>query len=112
MVCPVFGQLPKFLKVSWVPHLFHEWSLSSPEGPFIRYLGFGNAESLVVNSVAAYREVLQTKASSFMKPALTRKCAAVVIGDGLPFAEGSAYRHRRSVLSSKCCRETPNQPIE
>lgn len=101
MVCPIFGQLPKFLKVSWIPHLFHEWSLDSPESPFIRYLGFGNAEYLVVNSVMAYREILQTKCSSFIKPSLTRKAAKIVVGDGLPFAEGHVHRHRRGVLNSK-----------
>ncbi|VUC33351.1 unnamed protein product [Clonostachys rosea] len=94
----IFGQCKKFLKAAWVPYLYQEWSRRWPESPFIRFLGLFNSEYLVINSVQAYQEVLQTKNSSFCKPALTRKTATIVIGDGLPFAEGDLHRHRKGVL--------------
>jgi cytochrome P450 len=93
------GQCHKFLKVTWVPQLFLEWSRMWPETPFIRYLGVGNAETLLASNMTSYREVLQTKSSYFIKPTLSRQTANVVIGDGLPFAEGNAHRHRRGVLN-------------
>lgn len=85
----------------WVPQLFTEWSRTWPESPFIRYLGVANAESLLANNITAYREILQTKASFFVKPELTRRCANIVVGDGLPFAEGHLHRQRRAVLMSE-----------
>ncbi|CAH0017328.1 unnamed protein product [Clonostachys rhizophaga] len=94
----IFGQCKKFLKAAWVPYLYQEWSHRWPESPFIRFLGLFNSEYLIINSVQAYQEVLQTKNSSFSKPALTRKAATVVIGDGLPFAEGDLHRRRKGVL--------------
>lgn len=89
------------LRATWVPHLFQEWSRRWPSSPFIRYLGVANSECLVVNSVAAYRDILQTQNHCFAKPALTRRCASMIIGDGLPFAEGSLHRRRRAVLASE-----------
>ncbi|CAI6090908.1 unnamed protein product [Clonostachys chloroleuca] len=94
----IFGQCKKFLKAAWVPYLYQEWSRRWPESPFIRFLGLFNSEYLIINSVQAYQEVLQTKNSSFIKPELTRKAATVVIGDGLPFAEGDLHRRRKGVL--------------
>ncbi|CAG9956312.1 unnamed protein product, partial [Clonostachys rosea f. rosea IK726] len=94
----IFGQCKKFLKAAWVPYLYQEWSRRWPESPFIHFLGLFNSEYLIINSVQAYQEVLQTKNSSFSKPALTRKAATVVIGDGLPFAEGDLHRRRKGVL--------------
>jgi hypothetical protein len=105
------GQCHKLLEASWVPHLFHDWSTSLPEAPFIRYLGVGNAESLIVNNITAYREILQTKCTAFVKPDLTRKTAVAVIGEGLPFAEGHTHRIRRGVLNSKPISLPPPDPF-
>lgn len=93
------GQTLKFLEVAWIPQLFREWSARWPETPFIRYLSLFNSETLVVNSLTAYREILSTKNSSFVKPEAARRVANVVIGDGLPFAEGHEHRHRRAIVS-------------
>lgn len=84
-----------------MPHLFHEWSRQWPGSPFIRYIGIANSECLVANSITAYREILQTKSGSFVKPTLTRRCFRMIIGDGLPFAEGLSHRHRRAALMSR-----------
>jgi hypothetical protein len=60
-----------------------EW----PEAPFIRYLTVGNKEILVCNSLAASREVLQTKCYSFKKPDIWRKISASILGKGLSTLE-------------------------
>jgi cytochrome P450 len=78
--------------------VYHQWSLRWAGSPFVRFLGIANAETLLVTSMNAYREILQTRSSSFVKPELTRKCASVVVGEGLPFAEGNAHRQRKAAL--------------
>ncbi|KAM0563424.1 hypothetical protein ACHAPJ_001145 [Fusarium lateritium] len=93
------GQAPKFLQVSWFPELFCKWSREFPEAPLIRYLNFANGETLFVNSIEAYKQVLQTKSASFVKPAFAREFAHEIIGDGLPFVEGKLHKLRRAAIS-------------
>ncbi|KAH6895655.1 cytochrome P450 [Thelonectria olida] len=93
------GQSTKFLKVSWLPYLFVEWSKIWPDAPFIRYLNFANSETLLASNVVAYREILQTKAKLFVKPAFARTFAHEIIGDGLPFVEGAIHKLRRAVMT-------------
>ncbi|KAJ4270184.1 hypothetical protein NW762_001860 [Fusarium torreyae] len=95
----LLGQAPKFLQVSWFPELFCKWSREFPEAPLIRYLNFANGETLFVNSIEAYKQVLQTKSTSFVKPAFAREFAHEIIGDGLPFVEGKLHKLRRAAIS-------------
>ena len=96
---PFFGQCHKLIQTPWVPQLFQDWSQQWAGSPFIRYLGLGNSEYLVVCSNAAYQEILKSR--NFVKPAITRRYAKLIIGDGLPFAEGELHRVRRGSLMSK-----------
>lgn len=48
--------------------LYITWMRQFPDAPLIRYLTFANTEVLVVNSPAAYKEVLQSHCYSFTKP--------------------------------------------
>lgn len=84
----------------WIPYLYREWSRSCPESPFLRILKTANSETLVPNTIAAYREILQTKNDYFVKPEESRNGAALVIGDGLPWAHGETHRQRRGALNS------------
>ncbi|RBR21543.1 uncharacterized protein FIESC28_04811 [Fusarium coffeatum] len=93
------GQAAKFLQVPWFPELFCKWSRDHPEAPLIRYLNFANGETLFVNTMDAYKQVLQTKASFFVKPAFARQFAHEIIGDGLPFVEGKLHKVRRQAIS-------------
>ncbi|KAH8736438.1 cytochrome P450 [Ilyonectria robusta] len=93
-----FGQTLKFLHVPWFPNLYLEWSRQWPDAPFIRYLGMANTETLFVNSIVAYKEILQTKAACFVKPKFARTFAHETIGDGLPFAEGQLHKLRRAAM--------------
>ena len=96
----LLGQTHKFFSIPWLPQLFLEWCGDHPDSPFIRYLGVGNSEILIATSITAYKEVLQAKNSYFVKPDLTRRTAAIVVGEGLPFAEGHSHRQRRAALTS------------
>lgn len=84
----------------WIPYLYRRWSTECPDEPFLRILKTGQSETLVPNTIAAYREVLQTKNDCFVKPDESRNGAAMVIGDGLPWAHGESHRQRRAVLNS------------
>lgn len=95
------GQAAKFLQVPWFPELFCKWSREFPEAPLIRYLNFGNSETLFVNCIEAYKQVLQTKSAYFVKPAFARQFAHEIIGDGLPFVEGKLHKLRRAAISRK-----------
>ncbi|KAH7016898.1 cytochrome P450 [Ilyonectria destructans] len=93
-----FGQTLKFLHVPWFPNLYLEWSRQWPDAPFIRYLGIANTETLFVNSIVAYKEILQTKSAYFVKPKFARTFAHETIGDGLPFVEGQLHKLRRAAM--------------
>ncbi|KAH7206296.1 cytochrome P450 [Fusarium oxysporum] len=93
------GQTAKFLRVPWFPELFCKWSREFPDAPIIRYLNFANGETLFVNSIEAYKQVLQTKSSYFVKPAFAKQFAHEFIGDGLPFVEGKLHKVRRAAIS-------------
>ncbi|KAM0247960.1 hypothetical protein ACHAP5_003744 [Fusarium lateritium] len=95
------GQTAKFLQVPWFPELFCKWSREFPEAPLIRYLNFGNSETLFVNCIEAYKQVLQTKSAYFVKPDFARQFAHEIIGDGLPFVEGKLHKLRRAAISRK-----------
>ncbi|KAF4451790.1 hypothetical protein F53441_5265 [Fusarium austroafricanum] len=94
-----FGQAKKFLLVPWFPDLFCKWSRDYPEAPLIRYLNYANGETLFVNTIEAYKQVLQTKSAFFVKPAFARQFAHEIIGDGLPFVEGKLHKLRRAAIS-------------
>ncbi|KAM0274728.1 hypothetical protein ACHAPA_000832 [Fusarium lateritium] len=102
------GQAAKFLQVPWFPELFCKWSREFPEAPLIRYLNFGNSETLFVNCIEAYKQVLQTKSAYFVKPDFARQFAHEIIGDGLPFVEGKLHKLRRAAIS----RKLPNSNVE
>ena len=99
----ILGQMLNLLKTPWIPYLYRKWSRDCPESPFLRILKIGNSETLIPNTIDAYREVLQTKNDCFIKSEESRIGAAMVIGDGLPWAHGETHRQRRAVLNSMYC---------
>jgi hypothetical protein len=70
-----------------------------PEAPFIRYLSIFNMEILVVNSIPAHREVLQTKCYSFVKPAFHERVVGEIAGKGILFTEGDEHKKQRRLLT-------------
>ncbi len=79
--------------------LYLSWSKRWPDAPFIRYISFGNTETLLVNSLKAHQEVLQTKCYSFVKPPFLARLVGEVTGMGLVFAEGDEHRRQRRLLN-------------
>ena len=75
------------------------WANTWPEAPFVRFLMFGNQETLVINSPEANREVFQTHCYSFKKPDLFWRFVEDSAGRGLLFAEGDEHKRQRGVLN-------------
>ena len=69
-----------------------------PDVPFIRYFSFANSEVLLVNSLAAHKQVLQTKCYSFEKPEFFRRLLIDITGKGLLFSDGDEHKSQRRQL--------------
>lgn len=96
---PLLGQLPNQLKQSDPTALYVKWINDYPDTPFIRYLSFGNSEVLLVNSLKAYKEVLQTQCYSFIKPTFFKRLVGEIVGVGLLFTEGEEHRRQRRLMA-------------
>ncbi|KAK7700988.1 hypothetical protein SLS64_010582 [Diaporthe eres] len=70
-----------------------------PEAPLIRYLSLANTEVILVNSVEAHRQVLQTHNDLFERPSAIRRMIKRFSGDGLTSFESDEYLAHRKVLS-------------
>lgn len=55
----------------------------------------------MVNSLAAFKEVQQTKAYSFRKSQLAGRMFSPITGHGLMFSEGDDRKRQRTQLSSE-----------
>jgi len=62
-------------------------------------MDFGNSETLLVNSLAAHKEVLQTHCYSTVKPGYIERLFCEVAGFGVLTAEGDAHRKLRRMLA-------------
>ncbi|KAF9765091.1 hypothetical protein IL306_002679 [Fusarium sp. DS 682] len=76
-----------------------EWSETVPNDGLLRYLGFFNAERIVLTSRESLHEVLVTKNYSFTKPASLRETAAWFLGLGLILSEGDAHKMQRRSMN-------------
>jgi hypothetical protein len=81
--------------------LYLKWMRTWPNEPFIRHLSFGNSEVLLVNSLKAHKEVMQTKAYSFVKPAFFEKLMGEFLGRGVLFSVGDEHRLQRRFLAGE-----------
>lgn len=95
------GQAIRLLKAPGPNDLYLEWVRKWPDAPFIRYLTFGNAEVLLVNSLEAAREVLQTHGGSFVKPAFFEKLVGEMMGTGVLFSVGEQHRQLRRIMAGE-----------
>lgn len=62
-------------------------------------MSVGNSEQLLVNSLEAHKEVLQTKCYSFFKPAFFARLVGEIVGKGLLFSEGDEHKKQRRLLA-------------
>ncbi|TQN68641.1 Cytochrome P450 monooxygenase FUM15 [Colletotrichum shisoi] len=79
--------------------LFISWMKQWPEEPFVRYLSMGNCETLMVNNIAAFKEVQQAKVYSFRKSQLAARMFSPITGHGLMFSEGEERKKQRTQLA-------------
>ncbi|KAK6213523.1 cytochrome P450 [Colletotrichum tabaci] len=79
--------------------LFISWMKQWPEAPFVRYLSMGNCETLMVNNIAAFKEVQQAKVYSFRKSQLAARMFSPITGHGLMFSEGEERKKQRTQLA-------------
>ncbi|TFB06885.1 Cytochrome P450 709B2 [Trichoderma ghanense] len=93
------GQAIRLLRTAGPNDLYLEWVRKWPDAPFIRYLSFGNSEVLLVNSLEAAREVLQTHGSSFVKPAFFEKLVGEMMGTGVLFSVGEQHKQLRRIMA-------------
>ncbi|KAK1247392.1 hypothetical protein MKX07_002301 [Trichoderma sp. CBMAI-0711] len=93
------GQAIRLLKTAGPNDLYLDWVRKWPDAPFIRYLSFGNSEVLLVNSLEAAREVLQTHGSSFVKPAFFEKLVGEMMGTGVLFSVGEQHKQLRRIMA-------------
>jgi hypothetical protein len=85
--------------------LYIEWSRRWPDADFIRYFDIGNQETLLINSLAALKEVFQTKCYSTVKPSLMARLVFEISGRGVLAAEGDEHKKQRRLLASMCAVE-------
>jgi cytochrome P450 len=79
-----------------------------PDAPLIRYLSFANSEVVLINSLGAFKEVLQTKCYSFVKPDFFARLIGEIAGKGLLLAEGDEHRKQRKLLAGMVIRVQMN----
>ncbi|KAI2470825.1 cytochrome P450 [Annulohypoxylon bovei var. microspora] len=96
----ILGQEVKKFKAESPAGVQLTWMRQWPDAPFIRYLSFAGNEVLLVNSLAAYKAVLQTHVYDFVKPPFFARLVGEITGVGLLFAEGDLHKRERRLLAS------------
>ncbi|KAK0716047.1 cytochrome P450 3A5 [Lasiosphaeris hirsuta] len=97
---PFFGQFIKILLNPSPIGLHLDWHAQWPRAPFIRYLGIGNQETLLINTQEAHKEILQTYCYSFKKPDALYRLVGEISGRGLLFTEGEEHKRQRKFISA------------
>ncbi|TDZ41262.1 Cytochrome P450 monooxygenase FUM15 [Colletotrichum trifolii] len=93
------GQMYNQLTTPGPVDLFVSWMRRWPDAHLVRYFSIGNTETLMVNSLAAFKEVQQTKAYSFHKSQLAARMFSPITGHGLMFSEGDERKRKRTQLA-------------
>lgn len=70
-----------------------------PDAPMIRYLGFANTETLIVNSLNAHKEVLTNNFQAFPVSSWWKRVVRDVAGAGLIEMDGEEHRaHKKMIM--------------
>ncbi|KAF6822288.1 Cytochrome P450 709B2 [Colletotrichum musicola] len=75
------------------------WMRTWPGERFIRAIGFGHSDGLLVTRIDAFREIFQTKADLFIKPKFHTRIITPITGVGVVFSEGEEHKSQRRFLS-------------
>ncbi|KAF4337126.1 aat family amino acid transporter [Fusarium beomiforme] len=98
------GHALRILRGSGPNELYLQWMRKWPNAPFIRCLSWLNSEVLLVNNIEACREVLQTHAYLFAKPAFFHTLVGEFLGVGLLFSVGDQHKRLRRIIAGPLSR--------
>lgn len=93
-----FGQLVHMYNAATPIDQYMRWSSTWPDSPFIRYPILANKEILLINTVEAHRQILQTKCYDFVKPKFLERLLGEIVGTGLLFAESHEHKRQRRMI--------------
>ncbi|KAI1073997.1 cytochrome P450 [Whalleya microplaca] len=94
------GQLVHQYRATTPIELYMRWTSTWPDSPFIRHLSFANNEMLLINTVEAHKQILQTKCYDFVKPQFLMRLLGEIVGTGLLFAEQQDHKKQRRMILS------------
>ncbi|KAF5597909.1 aat family amino acid transporter [Fusarium pseudocircinatum] len=100
----LIGHALRILRGSGPNELYLQWMRRWPNTPFIRSLSWLNSEVLLVNNIEACREVLQTNAYRFAKPAFFHTLVGEFLGVGLLFSVGDQHKRLRRITAGPLSR--------
>ncbi|KAL7619864.1 hypothetical protein AAE478_010410 [Parahypoxylon ruwenzoriense] len=92
------GQLVNLYRASTPIEHYMRWSATWPDSPFIRYPVLANKTILLINTVEAHRQILQTRCYDFVKPKFLRRLLGEIVGTGLLFAENHEHKKQRKMI--------------
>ncbi|KAI0886959.1 cytochrome P450 [Annulohypoxylon maeteangense] len=92
------GQLLHLYRAATPIDQYMSWSATWPESPFIRYPILANKEILLINTIEAHKQVLQTKCYDFVKPKFLERLLGEIVGTGLLFAENHEHKKQRRMI--------------
>ncbi|KAI1103015.1 cytochrome P450 [Jackrogersella minutella] len=92
------GQLLNMYRASTPIDQYMRWSSRWPESPFIRYPILANKEILLINTIEAHKQILQTKCYDFVKPKFLSRLLGEIVGTGLLFAENHEHKRQRKMI--------------
>ncbi|KAL1857423.1 hypothetical protein Daus18300_010396 [Diaporthe australafricana] len=95
----ILGQVLNQVKADLPMAMWVKWSREHPEAPLIRYLSLANTEMILVNSLEANRQVLQSQNDFFERPNAVKRMVGRYGGNGLTSFECEEYRAHRKMLS-------------
>ncbi|KAG5800592.1 hypothetical protein H9Q69_000479 [Fusarium xylarioides] len=98
------GHALRILRGAGPNELYLQWTRRWPNAPFIRSLSWLNSEVLLVNNIEACREVLQTNAYRFAKPAFFHTLVGEFLGVGLLFSVGDQHKRLRRITAGPLSR--------
>ncbi|KAF5641837.1 aat family amino acid transporter [Fusarium tjaetaba] len=100
------GHALRILRGSGPNELYLQWMRHWPNAPFIRSLSWLNTEVVLVNNLEACREVLQTNAYRFAKPAFFHTLVGDFLGVGLLFSVGDQHKRLRRITAGPLSRRS------
>ncbi|KAI2616877.1 cytochrome P450 [Hypoxylon sp. NC1633] len=92
------GQLVHLYRAATPIELYMRWASTWPDSPFIRYTILANKEILLINTVEAHKQILQTYCYDFVKPKFLERLLGEIVGTGLLFAENHEHKRQRKMI--------------